>query len=189
MANGVTLENINGGTVTLQYSGTGNTNNVITIPEVTSTLVTQTDLDGMGLIPVGTTMFFSANSAPSGFLKANGAAISRTVYSSLFAVIGTTFGAGDGSTTFNLPDLRGEFIRGYDDGRGIDSGRVLGSRQAGAVEAHTHSYTTNGTTYTAQSSGSSTSSVMRVPTTTTTSSYGGTETRPRNIALLACIKY
>lgn len=189
MANGVTLENINGGTVTLQYSGTGNTNNVITIPEVTSTLVTQTDLNGMGLIPVGAIMFFSSNYAHPGFLRANGAAISRTVYSRLFAVIGTTFGAGDGTTTFNLPDLRGEFIRGYDDDRGIDSGRVFGSRQGGAVETHTHSYTTAGATYTGQSSGSSTSLVMRVPTAANTSSYGGTETRPRNIALLACIKY
>jgi phage-related tail fiber protein len=75
-------------------------------------------------------VFYTARStAPSGSLKANGAAVSRTAYAALFAAIGTTFGAGDGVNTFNLPDLRGEFIRGLDDGRGVDPDRVLGSSQ------------------------------------------------------------
>jgi phage-related tail fiber protein len=76
--------------------------------------------------------------APTGWLKANGAAVSRTVYSRLFAVIGTYFGAGDGFNTFNLPDLRGEFIRCLDDGRGVDPNRVLGSWQVDQNAAHTH---------------------------------------------------
>lgn len=70
-----------------------------------------------------------ANTLPDGYIKANGAAISRTVYAWLFSKIGTSFGTGNGSTTFNVPDLRGEFLRGLDDGRGIDAGRVLGSAQ------------------------------------------------------------
>ncbi|EGV38464.1 phage tail protein [Neisseria weaveri] len=83
--------------------------------------------------PSGMVAYFAGANPPPGWLKANGAAVSRTTYAALFAAIGTTYGAGDGRTTFNLPDLRGEFVRGLDDGRGIDSGRALGSRQIGTV--------------------------------------------------------
>lgn len=79
----------------------------------------------------GQVAFFARSTAPTGWLKANGAAISRTTYAALFAAIGATFGAGDGSTTFNLPDLRGQFPRGWDDGRGVDAGRAFGSAQEG----------------------------------------------------------
>ena len=85
------------------------------------------------------------NSAPTGYLKCNGAAVSRATYSDLFTAIGTTFGAGDGSTTFNLPDLRGEWVRGWDDGRGVDSGRVFGSTQSEMIGPHNHTATTTGT--------------------------------------------
>lgn len=87
----------------------------------------------------GDIKYTASSTAPTGWLKANGAAVSRTAYAALFAAIGTTFGAGDGFTTFNLPDLRGEFIRGWDDGRGIDAGRSIGSAQAGAIQSHGHS--------------------------------------------------
>ena len=86
---------------------------------------------------------FAANVTPTGWLKCNGAAVSRTTYANLFAIIGTTYGAGDGSTTFNLPDLRGETIRGWDDARGVDSGRVIGSWQDGQNKSHTHTGTTS----------------------------------------------
>lgn len=79
--------------------------------------------------PAGVIMSFAGATAPAGFLICDGSAVSRTTYADLFAVIGTTYGAGNGSTTFNLPDLRGEFIRGADAGRGIDPGRALGSNQ------------------------------------------------------------
>lgn len=62
--------------------------------------------------PIGTILSFGGVTAPKGFLLCDGSAVSRTDYSALFAVIGTSFGAGDGSTTFNVPDLRGEFLRG-----------------------------------------------------------------------------
>ncbi|MCE0461561.1 tail fiber protein [Pseudomonas uvaldensis] len=78
---------------------------------------------------------------PNGWLKCNGSLVSRTQYAALFAAIGTRFGPGDGSTTFALPDLRGEFIRGWDDGRGIDAGRALGTAQVGQNASHTHTAT------------------------------------------------
>lgn len=81
--------------------------------------------------PPGEVCFFATTSAPNGFLKANGALISRAAYAELFAVIGVTFGVGDSVSTFSLPDLRGEFVRGWDDGRGIDPSRGFGSVQSG----------------------------------------------------------
>ena len=63
-------------------------------------------------VPAGTVIAFAANTNPSGYILCNGAAVSRTTYASLFAVIGTTYGAGDGSTTFNLPNLTDKFIQG-----------------------------------------------------------------------------
>lgn len=62
--------------------------------------------------PVGTVITMAANSAPNGYLLCNGAAVSRTTYAALFAKIGTTYGSGDGSTTFNLPDSIDRFIQG-----------------------------------------------------------------------------
>lgn len=91
------------------------------------------------MAPVGLVAHFARNSAPAGWLKANGAAISRSAYAELYAALGTTYGSGDGFTTFNLPDLRGEFVRGFDDGRGVDGGRALGSSQSGAIQSHGHS--------------------------------------------------
>lgn len=90
------------------------------------------------MAPAGLVAHFARSTAPAGWLKANGAAVSRSAYAELFAAIGTTYGAGDGFTTFNLPDLRGEFVRGWDDGRGVDGGRELGSGQAGAQQSHSH---------------------------------------------------
>ncbi|PIT15970.1 phage tail protein [Snodgrassella alvi] len=83
--------------------------------------------------PAGAVMYFAMDEAPVGWLKANGAVVSRTLYANLFAAIGTRFGAGDGKTTFYLPDLRGEFLRGWDDGRRVDSGRIFGDTQADAI--------------------------------------------------------
>lgn len=90
------------------------------------------------MAPPGMVAHFARSTAPAGWLKANGASVSRVAYAELFAAIGTTYGAGDGFTTFNLPDLRGEFIRGWDDGRGVDGGRELGAVQSGAIQSHTH---------------------------------------------------
>lgn len=104
----------------------------------------EVDALGRQWAPPGAVMDFAMQAAPVGWLKANGAAVSRTAYAALFAAIGTTWGAGDGFNTFNLPDYRGEFRRGWDDGRGVDAGRAFGTRQDGAIQSHTHSGTTDG---------------------------------------------
>jgi len=91
------------------------------------------------MAPAGMVAHFARATAPTGWLKANGAAVSRSTYSDLFAAIGTSYGEGDGFTTFNLPDLRGEFLRGWDDGRGVDGGRALGSSQTDDNKSHDHS--------------------------------------------------
>jgi microcystin-dependent protein len=83
--------------------------------------------------PVGAVEAYAGAAAPTGWLLCNGQAVSRTTFASLFAIVGTTFGAGNGSSTFNVPDLRGEFIRGLDGGRSIDTGRTLGSAQKGTI--------------------------------------------------------
>ena len=137
--------------------------------------------------PAGTVIWTARSTAPTGYLKANGAAISRTTYATLFSAISTTYGAGDGSTTFNLPDLRGEFVRGWDDGRGIDTGRAFGSAQADLLKSHTHTTESNNATG-GNYSGGGNSSNLGPYYSSTTGATGGTETRPRNVALLACIK-
>ena len=137
---------------------------------------------------VGEVAFFARNTAPEGWLKANGAAVSRTTYSALFAEIGTTYGSGDGSTTFELPDMRGEFPRGWDDGRGVDSGRSFGTAQTDEFKSHTH-----GVDVSVQNTSNPADTAARIATGflrfKDTTSRGGVETRPRNIALLACIKF
>lgn len=137
-------------------------------------------------VDIGSVIYVAFNSAPIGYLKANGAAISRTTYASLFAKIGTTFGVGDGATTFNVPDLRGEFIRGWDDARGVDSGRAIGTAQTDEFKTHTHGIAMNTAGATTWVPGPSSSSPGNSGT---TAANGGTETRPRNVALLACIKF
>jgi phage-related tail fiber protein len=149
-------------------------------------------------IAIGTLIYFCANTAPAGYVKANGAVISRTTYASLFAVIGTTFGAGDGSTTFGIPDARGYFVRGWDDARGIDSGRVFGTNQTDAMQGHFHNFGqrngVNGAGGGSYAWGVSEGGPNYPTGSPITDGTNGTprtaaETRPVNLALLACIKY
>jgi microcystin-dependent protein len=163
-----------------------------------------------GLSMVGQIAFFPANAAPGGWLKCSGALVSRATYPALWAFANASgnivsdaawssapfpsgsFSTGDGSTTFRIPDLRGEFVRGWDDGRGADSGRTIGSYQADALQNHTHEVfdrinagagepTVNGV----NSGGSDITRTTTNPVTGRTAA----ETRPRNVALLACIKF
>jgi len=92
-------------------------------------------------VPTGSVHMMATTTVPSGYLKCNGAAVSRTTYADLFAIVGTAHGAGDGSSTFNVPDLRGEFVRGWDDSRGVDSGRNFGSSQSDQNAQHNHTAT------------------------------------------------
>lgn len=80
--------------------------------------------------PIGNVLMWTSTIIPEGYLECNGQAVSRSAFSELYAKIGTTFGSGNGSTTFNIPDLRGEFLRGWDHGKGIDRERALGSLQS-----------------------------------------------------------
>ena len=89
-------------------------------------------------VPSGSVFCMAVATVPSGYLECNGAAVSRSTYAVLFAVIGTAYGAGNGSSTFNLPDLRGEFVRGFDNGRGVDSGRSIASSQSSQFGQHNH---------------------------------------------------
>lgn len=181
--------------------------------EIDNNIYTKTQMNNilLSVVPAGTVISFASSTAPTGYLKANGALISRTTYASLFAVIGTTFGAGDGITTFAIPDLRGYFQRAWDDGRGIDTGRVFGSNQADTYLNHSHSGSTdsqgnhshtvpagssmtgNSDFATSISSGgtklTSNAGAHTHTVTVATSTTGGAETRPKNIALLYCIKY
>lgn len=85
------------------------------------------------LIPTGMIAPFAMSTAPTGWLECDGSAVSRTTYAALFTALSTTHGVGDGSTTFNIPDLRGEFIRGWDNGKGTDSSRTFASSQTDGI--------------------------------------------------------
>jgi microcystin-dependent protein len=111
--------------------------------------------------PIGSITSYGGTSAPAGYLMADGSAVSRTTYSLLFTAIGTAYGSGDGSTTFNLPDLRGRFVRGTDNmgtgaaGRdpnagtrtaavaGGNTGNNVGSVQTDATKLPNGGFTTN----------------------------------------------
>ena len=97
-------------------------------------------------VPSGSVFCMAVVSIPTGYLECNGAAVSRSTYSALFAIIGVNYGSGDGSSTFNVPDLRGEFVRGVDRGRGVDSGRNVATSQGGQNVSHNHSLSASGTT-------------------------------------------
>ena len=129
----------------------------------------------------GTVMTYSADHAPDGWMECDGSQINRTEYAALFDSIGTRFGAGNGSTTFNIPDLRGEFIRGWAHGRNVDAGRALGSSQGNQIQDHSHNVTRI-----PFASGAGPLAVYNV---LPQSSFAGAETRPRNVALMFCIKY
>lgn len=86
------------------------------------------------LSPVGIINPYAGANAPTNWMLCSGQAISRTVYASLYAAIGTAYGVGDGSTTFNLPDLRGRVIAGIDNMGGSDAGRVPWSNTLGTAD-------------------------------------------------------
>jgi hypothetical protein len=137
-------------------------------------------------VPTGSVFMMATTTVPSGYLECDGAAVSRTTYSDLFTAISDTWGAGDGSTTFNLPDLRGEFVRGWDNGKGTDSGRVFGSSQTDELKEHTHAGLES-----SNIRGSDNGGVLANPSFTGTPpilTFGGDETRPRNIAMMYIIK-
>lgn len=97
--------------------------------------------------PPGTVTPFAGATAPDGWLICNGQALSSATYPELFAVLGMTYGNGSSGINggagknFNVPDLRGEFVRGLDEGRGIDSGRAIGTVQGGSAKVPSNGFT------------------------------------------------
>ena len=144
-------------------------------------------------VPTGSVFTMATTTVPSGYLECDGAAVSRTTYADLFAAIGTTWGAGNGSSTFNVPDLRGEFVRGWDNGRGIDSSRTFASSQDDQLQEHTHTLAYNSRNVGDPPNPITIGDVGGSGSSKQTSSSGttgdfGSETRPRNIAMMYVIK-
>ena len=165
--------------------------------------------------PPGKVDAFAMSSAPTGWLFCDGSAVSRTTYAALFLAIGTAHGIGDGATTFNLPDYRGMFLRGFDGGRGVDPGRAFASFQNDEIKSHGHttdskggagsifglrytdhrgtngifSFATGPDSWDANNGQSNTwSASLNTTHNHTVSNTGGAETRPKNVAVYICIK-
>lgn len=176
-------------------------------------MVGQAELVTTGLekaAPKGSIIMWPTGTAPTQWLICDGSAISRTTYADLFAVISDDYGNGDGSTTFNLPDLRGQFVRGVDNTAGTDpdaasrtdrgdgtTGDNVGTKQAGQNASHTHTQN-NGTLVVRRTGGAIGSENISVggpgsgnsnTFTLSNASSGGNEARPTNVALNFIIKY
>lgn len=124
-------------------------------------------------LPSGIINPFAGTTAPDGWLLCYGQAISRTVYSDLFIALSTTYGSGDGSTTFNVPDLRGRVVAGLDNMGGTDAGRLSTANTLGtatgtetitltSAETPSHTHTQNSHTHTGSATEPATTSFMRV---------------------------
>ena len=145
---------------------------------------------GAWYMPTGAIMAFGTQTPPTGWLLCDGRAVNRTGnptdvtpgYATLFAAIGTNFGSGDSSTTFNLPNLIDRFVRGVD-----NATRLVGDYKDDTFKAHTHA-TGFGTT---AGSGSLyvPAGVANGTVAINTGSTGDTETAPKNVGVLYCIKY
>jgi microcystin-dependent protein len=143
-------------------------------------------------------MMYASTAVPSGFLVCDGASYLRTTYAALFAIIGTTFGSADG-THFNVPDMRGEFARGFDNGRGVDPSRTFGTTQADQMQGHVHA-PADGTSFLTIHPGSAngttgggnyaldTATGVPISDGTNGTPRTGLETRPTNVAMNFIIK-
>jgi microcystin-dependent protein len=148
---GIATANIASAAITSTQMAT----NAVTTTAITDAAVTKAKLDATAqtyLVPTGTVLDFAGSSAPTGFLLCDGTAVLRSTYAALFALIGTTYGAGNGTTTFNVPDCRGRTTIGVGAGSGLTS-RALAA--TGGEETHTlsesempsHTHTLTGTVY------------------------------------------
>lgn len=147
------------------------------------------------MIPIGCIMAWPTDTAPTGWLECNGDAKNTTTYADLYGVIGYTYG-GSGAN-FNLPDLRGRFVRGWDNSAGTDpdaasrtdrgdgtTGDNVGTKQADEYESHRHSVSSTSGSWSG-SSGVGQGALING----NTGYQGGNETRPININMMWIIKY
>ena len=163
----------------------GSTFNQSTYPDLYRVLGGNRLPDMRDSTPVGELVMWTMDGAlPDYLIDANGQNISRTAYPELFAKWGTRYGAGNGSTTFGVPDWRGEFPRFWDNGRGVDVGRALGSAQSDEFKSHTHGGVPQRAGDSDRGGAVSWFSIDGIGQ---TEAAGGSETRPRNIAVRACI--
>ncbi|MES2285681.1 MAG: phage tail protein [Bacteroidota bacterium] len=175
---------------------------------------TQWIVFGKPSAPAGEVIAFAGATAPAGYLLSDGTAVSRTTYAGLFAVIGVMYGPGDGSTTFNLPNYQGYFLRGKNNASGNDpdfatrtdrgdgiTGDNVGTKQTSIYGSHRHAPDLGGTPNSAFGvffnygsfaypvAGGNYGTWANTTITAYTDYQGGNETRPKNINVLYCIKY
>ena len=209
--NAVTMAKLNSGALPtdITVASANLVDGTIATADIADQAITQAKINNAVIFtPIGTVIWYAGSTAPTGYLKCNGDTIANgsgttqsitADFSALYAIVGA-----------NLPDLRGEFIRGFDDGKGTDSGRSIRSTQSDDFKEHTHtaSVTDPGHAHTfdshnddnadgntlndrsnLQNTRTMTSSSETTGISVSNANTGGTATRPRNIALLACIKY
>lgn len=156
-------------------------------------------------VPAGTILAYGGSAAPTGYMLCDGSAVSRTTYATLFAIIGENFGDGDNVTTFALPDLQGNFVRGWDNGAGHDpdaatriaadggsAGDYIGTSQSNQAGPHTHNLQTGtggGDEYPTPDASSYYGDTVGAEKTTWVLTTGTSETRPNNVAVNYIIKY
>lgn len=153
-------------------------------------------------VPVASVFYLATSTVPYGYLEANGQAVSNTTYNALWVALGSPLTTpGDANGTFRLPDLRGEFVRGWDNGRGVDTNRQLRSIQYSQNLEHNHGMPGDDQLFYANNYGGWTSSERGTFPYDARSSYGGggriwnttteggSEARPRNVALMPIIKW
>ena len=189
--------------VTINQLTPGTPSNAAVVPYSEGGITKSTTVSNFG-VPIGAVFHLATSTVPAGYLKCNGDVVpngSGTVqgitanFSVLYALLGATYGS-----LGKLPDLRGEFVRGFDDGRGIDVSRVMGSNQADAFQGHKHRRTLGLTrAYSAEVvSGidayyNAGTFILEVGDPVTDGTNGtprtASETRPRNVALMPVIKY
>ena len=172
--------------------------NSVTTSAIANGAVTQAKTSNC-LVPTGAVMAFAMNVTPTGWMVCNGTLHSRTTYAALFEAIGTLYGAGDGSTTFALPDLRGYFVRGFGGASG-DFGvqqddafeNFTGTIQIDAFILPTGAFNTDSTTrgefINTTGVPGPTGSAVKVELDPSTVARTSTETRPKNIPMRYCIK-
>ena len=140
------------------------------------------------LVPAGAVMPFAMNSAPTGWVVADGTSVTTSApYDILFAAIGYTYG-GSGSA-FNLPDLRGYFVRGAGTNSDATASGAFGAKQADEFKSHTHTSIYSGDVYMNANPGIPIMRPVGSGGYQAVNYTGGDETRPKNIAMLYCIKY
>lgn len=142
----------------------------------------QTTQDG---VPVGSIIYFATSTPPTGYLVADGSEHSKDSYQQLSVIVGSHFGAASSPSKFKLPNLLGVFIRGWDGSRGLDVGREFGSYQEDEFKSHTHGVHT---TASDQAGGGGLGDIPGSSMAVLSGATGGSETRPKNVALLPCIK-